>query len=141
MVRTSSFNPHDFYKNLLSTIQERDIKNVAFVMLSHIGEDNSITLKALAMRVYGEFTDSTERKTRAVLEDLVTRYRFPVGASSGKSGRWLCKDRQEIEKVVSDLESRRDATNNRIACLRSAVVPVKVPEFEKPRQNSLWQEG
>lgn len=138
MYNNMSFDPRNFYTSLLATIQESDIRAVAAVMLSHIGEENSVTLKALAMRVYGEFTASSERKTRSVLEELVTRYRFPIGAYSGKAGRWLCKDRNEIEQVVADLESRRDATNNRIACLRSAVIPVRVPEVEKPRQNSLW---
>jgi hypothetical protein len=134
------FDPSEFYKSLISSIKEDDVKKVAEIMTEFVGEKNNITLRDLAIRVFGEFNTNTERKTRLILEELVTNYRFPIGAYSGKSGRWLCRDAEERDRVISDLESRRDATNKRIRSLRSAVIPARTPQIEKRhRQNNLWQ--
>jgi hypothetical protein len=136
---TYQFNPREFYAALIENISVDDVKQVAKIMLSYVGEENAVTLKALAIRIFGEFTTNTERKTRLILEELVTKYRFPIGAYSGKSGRWLCKNKEEIDLVVADLESRRNATANRIRALNMAVVPAPIPTFDHPRQNNLWQ--
>ncbi|PKN83357.1 MAG: hypothetical protein CVU46_17205 [Chloroflexi bacterium HGW-Chloroflexi-8] len=134
------FDPSEFYKALLEKITEADTKKVAAIMTEFIGEDHHISLKDLTARVFGEFNTNTERKVRLILEDLVTNYRFPIGAYSGKSGRWLCKNKEERDRVISDLESRRDATSERIKSLQKAVIPASIPQIEKNhRQNSLWQ--
>jgi hypothetical protein len=136
---TYQFDPREFYAALIENISVDDIKQVAKIMLSYVGEENAVTLKALTIRIFGEFTTNTERKTRLILEELVTKYHFPIGAYSGKSGRWLCKNKDEIELVVADLESRRNATANRIRALNMAVVPAPIPTFDHSRQNTLFQ--
>lgn len=129
-------NPVEFYVTLLASIQEEDIQRVARIMLDHIGEERAINLPDLVRQSFGEYNTSTERKTRLVLEDLVTKYRLPIGAISGKAGRWLCANAEEVSRVVSDLESRRDATNNRIHSLRTAHIPAA--PAQQPVKSKLW---
>lgn len=132
-------NPSDFYRSIVSTIEERDIKKVAEFMLSHIGENQAVDLSTIAEEVFGEFNPSVERKLRLILEDLTTHYNMPIGAYSGKAGRWLCQDHEEIQRVVADLERRVSSTNDRIRALRMANLPAQMPHIDAPRQQSLWR--
>lgn len=132
-------NPSDFYRSIVSTIAERDLKAVAEFMLNHIGETHAVDLNTIAVAVFGEFNSSVERKLRLILEDLTTKYHMPVGAYSGKSGRWLCQDHDEIQRVVADLERRVSSTNDRIRALRMVSLPAQMPHLDAPRQQSLWR--
>ncbi len=132
-------NPSDFYRSIVSTIDEHDLKAVAEFMLNHIGESRAVDLNTIAVSVFGEINSSIERKLRLILEDLTTRYNMPVGAYSGKSGRWLCQDHEEIQRVVADLERRVSSTNDRIRALRMASLPAQMPQVDRPRQQSLWR--
>lgn len=128
--------PVEFYQNLLAQIDEEDLRAVARVMLEHIGMERAIALPELARAAFGEYNVSTERKARILLEELVTRYHWPVGAHSGKPGRWLCENNAELDQVIRDLEARRNALDERIRALRSAIWPRTLPS--PSRQRSLW---
>ncbi len=132
------YTPREFYERLIADIDDADVRKVAGVMLKHIGEKNRIALGELADQAFGEFTESTERKTRLILAKLVTDYHMPIGAYSAKPGRWLCADEEERRRVVMDLTARHNELENRIRALRLAAVPAKEPKFEKPVQNSFW---
>lgn len=132
------FTPREFYERLIADIDDADVRKVAAVMLQHIGEDHLITLDDLTRQAFGEFTQSTERKTRLILARLVTDHHMPIGAYSGKAGRWLCADEEELNRVIMDLTARHNETGNRIHSLRLSKVPPKEPKFEKAVQNSLW---
>ena len=131
-------DPRAFYEQLVKQIVDADVRKVAQVMLSHVGEKNRIALGELADQAFGEFTESTERKVRLILAKLVTDYHMPIGAYSAKPGRWLCADEEERRRVVMDLTARYNELQNRIHALRLAAVPAKEPKFEKPVQNNLW---
>ena len=131
-------DPRAFYEQLVSQIDDGDVRMVAQVMLSHVGEKNLITLEDLARHAFGKYNESTERKTRLVLAKLVTDHHMPIGAYSGKAGRWLCADEEELGRVIMDLTARHNETGNRIHSLRLSKVPPKEPKFEKAVQNSLW---
>lgn len=131
--------PTEFYQTIASSIKEEDLRKVASLMVSHVGEENLITLEDIAIEIYGEFNKTTERKVRLVLEELVSDKHMPVCAYSGRSGRWLAKDDDERNKAIYDLESRYSSLQKRIYSLRLAVVPAKAPNFEKSRQQRLWR--
>lgn len=131
-------SPRAFYEQLVKDIADADMRKVAQVMLAHVGEKNLITLDDLARKAFGRYTQSTERKTRLILAQLVNEYHMPIGAYSGKAGRWLCADDEELSRVIMDLTARHNETGNRIHSLRLAKVPPKEPKFEKAVQNSLW---
>lgn len=132
-------NPSDYYRSIVASIEERDLKKVAEFMLTHVGETHAVDLSSIAVAVFEEFNPSTERKVRLILEDLTTNYHLPIGAYSGKAGRWLCQDQDEIQRVVADLERRVSSTNDRIRALRMANLPAQMPQVDRPRQQSLWR--
>lgn len=131
-------DPYIYYQNLLAAIRESDIRRVAEIMLKHVGEGNSINISQIAVQTFGHYNTTTERQTRSALETLVRQYRMPIGAYSGKNGRWLCASEDERQRAIADLEKRVSSTNERIRSLRHAVIPANEPQFEKPAQQSLW---
>lgn len=54
------------------------------MLANHIGQQNAITLAELCAR-----TNMGERQARRAIELLVNDYSIPVGAHSGKDGRWI----------------------------------------------------
>ena len=130
----ATYDPQRYYSDLLRSITEQDVYAVLRVMLNHVGEDNSISLDAIGNLAFGDIAQ--DRKTRACLETLVTKYGVPVGAYSGKAGRWICASAEEIERVAADLESRVQSTNDRIAALRRIPLPYREPE--RAAQRGLW---
>jgi hypothetical protein len=132
-------NPSEFYRSIVASIDEQDLKKVAEFMLAHIGEEHTVDLSIITKEIFAEFNASTERKVRVILETLVIKYHLPIGAYSGKPGRWICKNREEVQRVEADLERRVSSTNDRIRALRSAHLPAQMPQFDQPRQQSLWR--
>lgn len=131
--------PQEFYQSLLGSITDQDAKIVGGILLNHIGEQNAIALPLLAKQAFGEYNANTERKTRKILELLATEHRMPVWAYSGRSGRWLCADEEERQRVVADLEARIEALTARVKVLRTAIVPAQEPRFEREVQISFWR--
>jgi hypothetical protein len=128
--------PEEWYRELISTITEPDVKRVASIMLSHVGEENAIELRQIALEAFWEYTTATERKTRIILERLVTEHGFAIGAYSGKSGRWLCKDDEEIQRVILDLQARKKSLDERISALRTAM---SAQIRNQGRQLNFWR--
>lgn len=129
-------DPAKYYSELLRTITDADVYRAAKVMMYHIGKDNAIDLLDLAEQVFGNKSVSSERRSRRCLELLVKEYNMPIGASSGKAGRWLCATPDEISETVSDLISRRNEIDGRIKALNNAVLPARLPE--QTQQIGLW---
>ncbi|HAD07704.1 MAG TPA: hypothetical protein DCE76_11165 [Anaerolineaceae bacterium] len=127
--------PEEYFAELAGSIGEQDEQKILKILSAHVGEENAIDLKSLTIQAFGEYTTSTERKTRLVLESLVTKYHVPVGAYSGKAGRFICKDDEEIERVTADLEARKQALEERIRALRGA----EVMKIERIWQAGLWR--
>lgn len=132
-------DPSEFYKSLIASITEEDTQAVARIMANHIGASNLISLQDLTVQTFGEYTTSTERKTREILEDLTVNYHMAVCSVSGKPGRWLASSEDEREAAARELEARGRNTLERARALRMAVVPGKEPTFQKTRQPSLWR--
>ncbi len=118
-------NPSEYYKRLIASITEDDVRRVAEVMAEHIGEENRITLQNLVA-----LTKLNERTVRVILNTLVIEYGIPIGAQSGRAGRWICANKRELDTVIADLESRANETRNRVNALRVATIP-----------NTLYEDG
>lgn len=134
-------NPREYYQNLISSIEEDDIKRIAAIMMRHVGEDNKISLDDLAAQALNEEnpSESARRKTRKALELLTKRYHMPVGSNSGTSGRWLIASEQERNATIADLRSRANETMNRIRALQMATIPPAHLHFqETATQGQLW---
>lgn len=132
-------DPRAWYENLLRSITDQDVQRVGKILLDHIGEENAISLASLARGAFGKFDGATERKTRVILERLATQHRLPVGAHSGKPGRWLCASEAETQKVIADLEARKRALDERVRALRSAAAPLpEEKQNSKIIQSSLF---
>lgn len=111
-------NPSDYYLKMASSITDDDIRLVASIMASHVGEENSIRLDELSRLV-----SMDERKVREILETLAVDYHFPVGAHSGKAGRWIIANESERWRVIGDIDSRTKALYKR----REAILFAKIP--------------
>lgn len=90
----------------LKYVSEPDASAILLHLANHISEDNQTTLEQIALVAYGRYNSSTERKAREALELLVTKYGIPVGAHSGKAGRWLIISVEEMAHVQNELYSR-----------------------------------
>lgn len=130
-------NPTEFYRQVVASIDDDDVHTVAGILAGHVGEENLITIGDLARQAFGEFTVSSERKTREILETLTTKHHLPVCSNSGRPGRWLAKDDEEREAAARELEARGQHVLDRARALRLAIVPPK--EFTRQRQPSLWR--
>lgn len=149
--------PDEYYKKLIAEITDDDVRKVARVMAEHVGEENAITLKSLCLKA-GFFKQSDsgaisydERKTRVILNTLVVEYGIPIGAFSGRAGRWICVNSGEVDRVVADLQSRVNETKARINALRLATIPAELDdagsleplaptlfELQEPEQKQEW---
>lgn len=90
----------------LKYVSEPDASAILLHLADHISEDNQTALWQIALVAYGRYNSSTERKAREALELLVTKYGIPVGAHSGKAGRWLIISIEELAHVQNELYSR-----------------------------------
>lgn len=131
-------NPFETYQKIVNSITTYDERKCSRIMLEHIGYENRITLEELTRSLFGAMTANNERKTRLILETLVSHYRLPVCATSGIAGRWLAANREEIESTARDLESRIPDIQERARALRSCVLPAVVREHDPAQQPNLF---
>lgn len=117
-------NPSDYYKRLIAGITEDDVRRVAEIMARHIGEQNRVSIQSLVAQ-----TKLNERTVRVILNTLVIEYGIPIGAQSGRAGRWICANQRELDTVVADLQSRANETTNRIRALRVATIPSELVTY------------
>lgn len=130
-------NPQDYYKRLIASITEDDVRRVAEVMAEHIGEENRITLQNLVA-----LTKLNERTVRVILNTLVIEYGIPIGAQSGRAGRWICANKRELDTVIAELISRATALHERANALRRAQLPSSDAQQEylfEPPKPQPWQ--
>lgn len=125
--------PSDYYRRLSASIKEADVRLMAAVMSEHVGQQNAIRLDVLAKRV-----SINERKVRIILAKLVMDYGWPVGAISGKTGRWLIATEQERQEVLSDLGSRVSETQARIRALQNAKLAPPEPLDMRKAQPAMF---
>lgn len=130
-------NPREYWRQISAEIDDSTLRRVAHVMSNHVGEQNAVTLEMLCRLTFGDFTGGNERKVRKALEELVTMHYMPVCAHSGTGGRWIAASSDEVDEVVADLVSRRDAISARINSLRSAHIPFETLP-NSPKQPSLY---
>lgn len=130
----------EHYRTLISEIPCGTERKVYQVLCNHVGENHAISLRDLAVLTFGHPTeyrlingekvynfDDVERKTRKVIETLRREYRIPVMANSGKAGRWLAADPDELEKTITEMVNR---AHNILAVaqeLRQAHIPAPDP--------------
>lgn len=129
----------EYYKHFaLNCVVEPDASAILRHLSEHIGEDKQTTLKQIALTAYGSYNSSTERKAREALETLVTKYGIPVGAHSGKAGRWLIISSEEMAHVQNELYSRAARIRERANALGRINLR---PRLDKPvtaRQGTLF---
>ncbi len=140
--------PQEIYKRMVATIREADVRLVAACMENHIGQENAVTIQQLTAR-----TGLHERVVRSILSTLVTDYGIPIGAQSGKAGRYIISTEDERQAVIADLRSRTAETEKRIKALQRATLiqtpPVELREpegvqetlFDLPEPKKTYQWG
>jgi MarR-like DNA-binding transcriptional regulator SgrR of sgrS sRNA len=123
-------NPREYYHRLSYSIKDAELRLVADIMSDYIGEENAVKLPVLCKRV-----SMSERKVRMILERLTKEFGIPIGAQSGKAGRFIIATEDERQAVIADLASRVSETQARIQSLRNAklvkVAPIE-PQYETP---------
>lgn len=131
-------NPKDFYDRLIASITDMDKRMVARIMSRHIGKANAIAKRELVAEAFGECSDSTERKTRDIIADLVTDDHYAICALSGTGGYYLAANHDEAVANARELESRATKEIARAKALRMCNLPAVLPEERaKALQGSL----
>ena len=119
-------------------VEEPDMRLILEELSYHIGEENRVTVERLALIAYGKYSATTDRKVRDCLEALVDKYDIPVGAHSGKLGRWLIINQEERCHVQNELDSRAHNMLNKSRKLgRINLKPVKKSSIPV-NQGVLW---
>jgi hypothetical protein len=121
-------NPKDFYERLISSITDMDKRMVARVLSRHIGKNNAIQKVQIVAEVFGEYNQSTERKTRDIIADLVTLDHYPICSISGKGGYYLAENLDEALEAARELEGRATEEFARAKALRLCSLPAVLPE-------------
>ena len=115
--------PKEYYtKVIMPRVTDAKVRELVEIMADHVGIDNQIQLSELCERL-----NLDERGVRIAIAKLVNDYRVPVGAISGKAGRWIIQNEHEMNLVVNDLERRTASTNARIRNLRAIAIPELEP--------------
>jgi len=113
----------DWYEvNIIAQITDEDIRKAAEVLNQHYGKENRIELEDLCRAIWGTYSANLDRKARDICEILTAEYKFPVGSSSGCSGRWRCRP-DEIADVLREMGNRRASLDRRINAYASANFP------------------
>ena len=125
--------PNEYYTRMVSSITRADVRLVAACMTEHVGQENAVKLSLLAARVS---TDT--RKVREILAQLTVRYGWPIGAISGKTGRWIIANEAERELVIADLGSRIKETQARVKALQNIKLAPEAPKEVKAVQPPMF---
>lgn len=126
-------NPADFYRMKSFEIQEADIRLVAACMSEHVGEESAVRLDSLVSRC-----GLGERQVRDILEVLVKKYHWPIGAHAGKAGRWIIETEQERWHVANELLSRENELRARRKVIEQAHLPARLELENKVPQLGLF---
>jgi len=124
--------PGDYYMRLVASISEADVRLVAACMTESVGMENSVRLDDLSRRV-----GMNERKVREILSKLTIEYGWPIGAISGRAGRWIIVNEADRDMVLADLGSRVSETQARIRALRAAKLAPEAPREVEAVQPAL----
>lgn len=108
-------------------------RKVYQALCNHVGERNAISLRDLTKLAFGgAYTTTTERQCREAIRILRVEHHIPVMSHSGKPGRWLAADADEIAVSATELENRAYADLEAAKALRQAHIPAADPwEFKK----------
>ncbi len=110
-------SPTKKYMEIRRGITDQLLFDVAGILLEHPGMDKAITREELSMRLFGEFTDSTDRRVRLAIKKLFKEHGIPFGAVSTQAGYFLIRTSAERDLVKQDFVSRRDQENEMIRLL------------------------
>ena len=115
-------NPTDFYHTIVLTTPDDLPIRVFRVMQKHVGWDNVITLDELARQTLGKATETTTRQVRDAIE-VLRKNRIPILSQSGKSGRCLASNVQQVQQTIAENEARINNLRAVNDGLRKAHVP------------------
>lgn len=128
-----------FYDEILADIPDGLERDVLNTLMQHVGETNKITLKALTVEILGDFSSTTERQVREVIERL-RRKGVAIISESGKAGRWLAANKSELDACVSEMEARHRNLGEVIRSLRLAQIPARqMKSSTAARQITFWE--
>jgi hypothetical protein len=132
-------NPQEHYQKLISSITDIDKRMLARVISYHIGKTNAIPKRALVAEVFGEYTDSNDRKAREIIASLVKDDHYPICALSGTGGYYLAASHDEAVENAREIESRIEELSTRAKALRLCTLPAVPPEDRaRQAQTSLF---
>jgi len=82
-----------------------DIKNV---LQWHIGADNSISKEEISNKIFGKYTDSTDRQIRDAVAELVIYFDEHIVTNTTTGGYYYASNEDEINQNIADIQSRID---------------------------------
>ncbi len=105
------------YQEIRRGITDKVLYEIAGIVLDRMGLDKAITREELAVRVFGTFTTTTDRKVRLAIKELFKKHGIPIGAISAQAGYFIITSDFERDIVKNDHVKRRDEENEFIRLL------------------------
>ena len=105
-------------------ISDRDIAAVKHALSGHQGEHNRITVEALTVQVYGEFTSTLRRRLREVVQKINTRPgERMILTDTTEGGYWFDDDdiMPAARNIVSE-EGRKDSLEKKLASMKHKAI-------------------
>ena len=120
-------------------ISDKDIAAVKHALAGHQGEHNRISVEALTVQVYGEFTSTLRRRLRDVVHRINTKPgQRMILTDTGEGGYWL--DDEDIMPLVRNIvseEGRKDSLEKKLESMRSKAIK----QWGKAKYNQALQQA
>ena len=94
---------------------DKRLKTIAEILSAHRGEGNEITSASIA-KIIGIDEDDTHAQTRALIKQAAEKFDLPL-SSNGK-GYFIMTTEAELERYMSNLDSRIKGIEDRKAIMR-----------------------
>lgn len=111
-----------------------DIKSV---LQWHVGIDQSISKEEISKKIFGKYTDSTDRQIRDAVAELVIYFDEHIVTNTVTGGYYYASTTDEIDENIADIQSRID----QLAARRDGLYRAKAKIFKRGQmqlQGSLF---
>lgn len=95
-----------------------------------------ITKEAIALRIFGRYDPSVDRKIRDAVTELAISG-CPICATADVAGYYIARDYGEAEQCIAELRSRADVYSQKIDGIKRGLLKQQA-QVREPVQTTLW---
>ena len=103
---------------------------------AHPTPANRLSRYFICVQVYGDYSESNDRKIRDAITELCIQGQ-PICATSDIQGYYLASTYQEAEQCIAELRSRADIFDQKIEGIKRGLLKQPKPEMREAVQMGL----